>query len=478
MQKTSGANEMKYLRPITETSYLTAGNASRYRRIMRTFFEEYEKMHYQLYKEDIFEKLRTDPDFSDYSMEQLVSDLDALTAWKNLLTIQDPKRVYSIAEYKSKQFRYSMSDFAVEIERMTVRLENLKTEGGNLSTNYFARIEEAMEGMERIAEKPLREINAWWRGLESDFRLLNQNYQDYLREFYSGKADKIMKSMEFIVHKDRFVQYLRDFVQELQTDSVRIENLIGRIPEETQRMVLEKVIESELEIPRTFSTSSGELRTEISGSVYGKWESVKGWFISAPPRQSECARILDITNEIIRKIIQNAALIVQLQNWGFSRKEDYRRFISLFLKCESLEEAHCLAAHLFGVQHVRHFKYNEERSTDSISSSTYEEDALEFPVQPHTRSYKPRMNKTGFRDKTMEKLEQKTKYRKNAEKQNLIISRYIRNGRLDFSELKECISAETRKTLLQWVVSAEHPRKKGGIRNTVRSSGLNEGRVK
>ena len=62
---------MKYLESIQEAIYLSAGNASQYRRIMRIFFIEYEKMHFQLYKEDVLELLREYPEFSDYSMDQL-----------------------------------------------------------------------------------------------------------------------------------------------------------------------------------------------------------------------------------------------------------------------------------------------------------------------------------------------------------------------------------------------------------------------
>lgn len=105
-------------------------------------------VHFQLYKEDVLELLRKYPEFSDYSMEQLKTDLEALVGWKNLTPIQDPKRVYTIAEYKNKQYRYTMSEYAVEIERMTVKLENLFMDSGNLSMNYFVRIENALNEME------------------------------------------------------------------------------------------------------------------------------------------------------------------------------------------------------------------------------------------------------------------------------------------------------------------------------------------
>ena len=64
-----------------------------------------------------------------------------------------------------------------------------------------------------------------------DFKRLNQNYQDYLRDFYSGKSEQLMKSVEFVVHKDKFVKYLTEFIQEMQRHSHRIEqSLLKNIP--------------------------------------------------------------------------------------------------------------------------------------------------------------------------------------------------------------------------------------------------------
>ena len=109
---------MDHFEQINETSYLSVQNAPVYRKIMRCFYREYEKMHFQLYKEDIFQFLKEDDAFELYSMEQLVQDLEALVKWKNLTPIQDPGKVYTIADYKNKQYRYTMSEYAVEIERL------------------------------------------------------------------------------------------------------------------------------------------------------------------------------------------------------------------------------------------------------------------------------------------------------------------------------------------------------------------------
>lgn len=141
---------MEHFESIHETAYLSVPNAPTYRKIMRLFYREYEKMHFQLYKEDVFALIRQDELFADYSMEQLVLDMDALVKWKNLTPIQDPGRVYTIADYKNKQYRYTMSEYAVEIERLTVRLENIFLESGNLSVNFFVRLENSLEDAGRM----------------------------------------------------------------------------------------------------------------------------------------------------------------------------------------------------------------------------------------------------------------------------------------------------------------------------------------
>lgn len=453
---------MRYLESIQETIYLSAGNAPQYRRIMRIFFKEYEKMHFQLYKEEVLDLIREYPEFSDYSMEQMKADLEALAGWKNLIPIQDPKRAYTIAEYKNKQYRYTMSEYAVEIERMTVKLENLFMDSANLSMNYFVRIENALNEMEQMSCQELKAVNEWWSNLQEDFKRLNRNYQDYLREFYSGKSDKVLKSIEFVVHKDRFISYLQEFVQQLQNKSIRIENTIKKLPQQMTGRVLERVIESELAIPHPNSEMQDLRESAIRENIYGKWQSLLDWFISTDRHPSESQKVLDITDEVIRKIIQNAALIVQLQNWGISRKEDYKKFIQMFAQCESMEAAHKLSAHVFGIQHVRHFKVNSPRSTDSINSGVFDEQPSEYELKPHTRMYKPRIHKSGFESKALEKLAQRNQYLKKLEKDRRLVTEYIQDNQLDISRIDDCISVDTRETLLRWIAQANLTASKSG----------------
>lgn len=453
---------MEYFAPINETSYLSVPNAPVYRKIMRLFYREYEKMHFQLYKEDILRLLKQDDAFADYQMEQLLADLEALVRWKNLTPIQDPGRVYTIADYKNKQYRYTMSEYAVEIERLTVRLENLFLESGNLSVNFFVRLEKSLKDAKHMENASLRDVNEWWNLLQEDFKRLNQNYQDYLRDFYSGKTEQMMKSVEFVVHKDKFIKYLNEFVQELQRHSKQIGQILIENMDVMEAVVLERVIRSELDIPHAVLEFHGNAEPSIRENVMGKWVSLKNWFLDSAEHECECRKVLKITNDVIRSIIQNAALIVQIQNWGISRKDDYRKFLELFLKCNDLEDAQKLSAHVFGVQKIQHFKTLEPRQEDGINASIYQEPPEQFLLKPHTRTYREKKDRKGFTDKSLEKMMQRDNYLRKIKMQKEIVMHYIRDNKIIFSEIEEIVSEETRNIFLQWITQANMNSQKTG----------------
>lgn len=231
---------MEELHRISETAYLTADNAERYRAIMRVFYHAYERVEIRLNTDDVMQLLKTEfPVYNDLSIDQLKLDLNQLSEWKSLDAVQEPRNVYTIAEYRNKQFSYSMSDAAIEVERLTVRLQKLSLNSASLTTNYFRRIEESLSRMDSLVSAPLKDVDAWWNDLMINFEAMSHNANDYLHEFYSAKSEKILKSMAFLMHKDRFISYLRDFIMELQSHASAIARLLQSIDETICHQVLQ-----------------------------------------------------------------------------------------------------------------------------------------------------------------------------------------------------------------------------------------------
>ena len=158
----------KLTKPLTEVKYLNADNVSRYRCIMRIFFENYEKLKYWLYQEEVYEEMRKDPLWEEYKPEQCQQDLAMLTEWKNLNTIQDTRKVSSIEEFKNKKYRYQMSEYSVEIERLVIRLENLFIEGSSLEPTLLERIRINIERFPEMVEKDASMVYTWWSDLNNE----------------------------------------------------------------------------------------------------------------------------------------------------------------------------------------------------------------------------------------------------------------------------------------------------------------------
>ncbi|MEE8807185.1 MAG: TIGR02677 family protein [Lactimicrobium sp.] len=454
---------MEELHRISETAYLTADNAERYRAIMRVFYHAYERVDNRLTTQDVMKLLKEEfPVYQDLSIDQLKLDLNQLTEWKSLDAVQEPRNVYTIAEYRNKQFTYSISKAGIEVERMTVRLETLSLNSASLSTNFFKRIEESLSRMNTMVSAPLKEVNAWWNDLLIDFEAMSNNSNDYLHEFYSAKSEKILKSVAFLVHKDRLISYLREFVVELQSHASAIARLLQNIDETVCHQVLELTVQSELDIPRPMEEINDHLEQDLRTDIYQKWDSLEHWFLNKDGRQAEAMHILDITNDIIQKIIQNAALIVQLQNWGINRRDEYARWIGMFYDCQDIRQAHQLSAVLFGAMQVRHFSVEQERSTDSLSSATQDEEPFVYTLSSHSRTYKPRMERAAYSTSELQKAARRQAYLDEMEKKRLEVSKYIHQGRLSFAKIQDVISPQLRMMLLSWIAQANMTSSKVG----------------
>lgn len=436
---------------ISETKYLSADNYTVYRTIMRIFYLEYQKMHYQMDRDAVLSLLQRQPQFAQYTPERLILDLQQLVTWKSLTPIQDPRKPRTIAEFKNRQFQYMMSQAAIEIERMTITLENLSTRTAGLSSGPFRRIREDLYKAERLDELPLQEVRDWWQDLQEDFKRLSQNHQDYLREFYGPRMEMQMKSVDFILYKQHLVRYLEEFIQDLQRSAAQIGAQLERFSPEQTTHILELVQRSELEVPRAQSEQTPNWKDELQARCRGVWQSLINWFTGS---EATARQVLDVTNEVIRRTVQNAALLVQMENMGVSNKAELNHLLSLFAGFQSMEEAHRLSSLVFGVQQARHFIFSSVRETERVDLSPYEEPPFEYSLQPRTRSYKPRLDRSGFADKSTQKAAQRQRILAEERELRQEVLSYIHNGVLDLAALDRPVSPAVRTVFLSWIAAA------------------------
>ena len=440
----------KLIKPLTEVKYLNADNVSRYRCIMRIFFEKYEKLKYWLYQEEVLEEMKQDSFFVDYTAEQCQQDLTMLTEWKNLNTIQDTKKVSSIEEFKNKKYRYQMSEYSVEIERLVLRLENLLIEGSSLEPTLLERIRENIEKFPEMGQKDKNEVYTWWNDLNNDFVRLNQNYQDYIRDLNSVKAEEMMRTREFLVFKDHLIEYLRNFIKGLQRNVGVIEESLRLLDPELKEKVFRKIIDFEMLIPRMDVEITGKMMEQ---KIRGRFQSIYDWFVGAEGQENEAAKLFDATNEIIRRITRYAAQLSEKNALGANRKEEYRKVAELFMRCEDVTEAHKMSAMVFGMERPFHISGDLERETDSMNGGVYEERPLRVELKPRIRSYREKTNRSSITETKQMKLEtrQKMLHQQKQEQQKLRLLE--KNDEIDFAHLP-VLEPRIREILLKWISDA------------------------
>ena len=440
----------KLTRQLTEAKYLNADNVDRYRSIMRIFYENYEKLRYWMYQEEVYAEMVQDPYFAGYRMEQCQQDLAALAEWKNLITIQDTRKVSSVEEFKNKKFRYQMSEYSVEIERLVLRLENLFIEGASLEPTLLERIRRSIERMQEMAGQTEVEVYTWWNDLNNDFIRLNQNYQDYIRDLNSVKAEEMMRTKEFLVFKDKLVEYLRNFIRGLQKNVGVIEEILRMLDPQILSQILEKVNRYELSIPRMDVEVSEEL---IAEKNRGRYQSIRDWFVGENGQENEAGKLFDATNEIIRRITRYAAQLSEKNALGANRREEYRKVAEIFMKCEDISDAHRMSAMVFGLERPIHLKGDKPRETDSMNQGVYDEEALEFLLKPRVRTYREKSGRSSITDARKEKEAARSRMMEQLREDRKKIGMLEQDGRIEFASLP-VIEPRVREILLKWLSDA------------------------
>lgn len=436
----------KLLKPITEVSYLRAENAERYRVIIRYFYEEYEKIKYMLHREDVFHMMKNTKIFDDYTEELCQRDLDALVEWGNLIAMQDSSKVSTLEEFRNRKFRYQLSEYTIEIERMTQRLENLEIEGASLEPTLLERIRHNLEQIEKMVDKPSMEVYSWWNNINDDFVRLNRNYQDYIRELNGINADEMLMSKEFVLFKERIIQYLRTFVKGLQEEGMILETFMKGIDPKLIEIIFNKVVEHESSIPRLDHKFDEERYLAVQN---GRWQNIYKWFVPTSS-ESEINRMSDITLEIIRKITRYAQQIGEFYHRGSNRKEEYRHLVRIFDTCHTLKDAHKLSAMVFGVEQPFHLQNLQPRDTESIQSGVFDEAPTYYEKEARARVRVERKKRIPAKNYELEKRMQMQEIIDAENKKKQIIQNYIQNQVIDFQKLPK-IEAHTRKTLLNWL---------------------------
>lgn len=438
---------------VKEATYLTAEKAWSYRAILRYFYIQHERMREFLFPEEIYEYLLQFNEFKDYTIEALHIDLDTLVKWGNLIARQELGKSKTVEEFKKKRFRYQCTPYTVEFERMLLELEGQgEAFGGSLERTQFERLYQSLSKMEQIAKGKIKEDDEEcaqiWEDVLSYFRQITQNTSDYIAYINSEEMEDRMQTESFLVYKDQFTTYLRDFIIALQATALQIQDLLSGITKQELRAFFDQVIRRSEQVFRFDNQQEENPYTDY----VEKWLSIKQWFLGNEHGESEYEMLQQRTTESIRRITRVVQRLGERHQHFRSRKKDYLHLAKWFDGVETIEEAHELSSVAFGVFHTRHF-HIDHIPTDDIYTDVWDEKPMIQETKPIVRNYREKTRPGAITSNQQKKEEMKRTYLEQKQREKELIGQYIQDNENRIENLP-VVEPHVRKLFLSWVGKA------------------------
>ncbi|MFX0558865.1 TIGR02677 family protein [Tepidibacillus infernus] len=452
------------LRAISEVTYLTTDNAWRYRSILRYFYQQHERLRHYLFPEEIYEYLKQNFHFQEYTEEQLQNDLNQLVQWKNIIPRQETGRVNSIEDFKKKKFRYQATPYTIEIERMVQGLEKLGDSfGGSLEKTLFDRLLESLYQLTAYHENPFHKgkreydvdkldneaLYRLWEDMFDQFRKMAENATDYIAYLKSEKVEEVMMTETFLAFKDALTEYLRNFMSALQRSSFKIESVLHDTKTDFIEHVANRIATYQLSIPRLINLPNEQ---DLIQQSIDQWQSLQKWFLGENGRESELSFLQNETNETIRRMTRFAQRIGERSQNFRSRRKDYLHLAKWFAEMQDIQEAHKLSSVVFGAFHTRHFQ-TDGIETEDIYSEVWDQPPTIFTLKPRIKQYKEKTRPGIIVNKEREKKETLQQYLLEKEAEQKMMEQIMNQDRIVLSQLT-IVDPYVRKTLLNWIAKA------------------------
>ena len=307
---------------VRQVTYLNADNVDRYRRIMRFFYVQNQRMNNLLYKKDILKGVQVSG-LSEYTSNQLDNDLSGLVEWGNLSVQQEMSQPKTIEEYRNKHFRYQITTVGIEVEEFIQALPEEDESSGDLDSHMFKRFLESLKDIDSLSNQDLLD---GWDDLQTRFDKIRRNATGYIAYLTSSKVEDLMQTTEFLVYKLKFIKYLREFVRNMQQTSVEIKVALNSVSQET---IMNIVKLQETHDSNKLSFGQQDIK-DVGKRVRDTWEFMCHWFIDTDVRESEYTNLINQTNEAMSRVTNIIQAITESNMEQHSRSKDYLKIAEWF----------------------------------------------------------------------------------------------------------------------------------------------------
>ncbi len=425
-------------------AHLTVPNTALYRQVMITFLAAKERFAVHLRPEDVHAAL--DPEHRPTDLDTVVKALDSLVEWGNLRADPDTSRVTAVEDFYRKRFIYQLTRAGEAAEQALSAYDEALGRRGALQAVALHDIVTQLRALLALAaedEPDAAKAHLALSALTSRFEALAENARAFMGSLQRTIDLHGVEVEVFLAYKDRLIQYLERFIQDLITLGGRIAVLIGELEARGRADVLLRLAAAR-EAADASPDEAETAEAQAHARWAGRWAGLTAWFVSADGRESQ-ARLL--RGRALGAIPQLLAVVRQLNERRAGRSDrsaDFRTLARWFAEAPDDEARHRLWRAAFGLYPARHLTVDAdtlaERAARPVAASTPWAGAEPLRISPQLRrtgSYERRGKARKVRDRSEERRRLSEIAARQAEEIAAARARLATDGTTRLSEFKE-----------------------------------------
>ncbi|HEY2382476.1 MAG TPA: TIGR02677 family protein [Terriglobia bacterium] len=340
--------------------YVTAEKAPLYRAVMRVFMHSKERFALHLRPADVLAGFGPPPVAEPLDLPAAEALLNQLCEWGNLESHPDTADVTTVEDFLRRRYLFQITVRGEAAERAVTAYEESILQPGELQTAALADIRSLLEELARFAESA--EIDDAKTTLA--LRTLCLSFEELTRRaqiFMSGLQRRIdlqrIEIEEFILYKERLIDYLQRFVGELVIAADEIASGLRRIESAGVDRLLTGA--ARREVADLLNATPEDLQ---SAALHWKdrWEGLRSWFIGNGNVPSHAETLRARALSAIPALLTAVANINDRRVTRIDRVNDLRTLAGWFAEAETESDAHCLWRAAFGLHASRHLMTNDE----------------------------------------------------------------------------------------------------------------------
>ncbi|WP_200301129.1 TIGR02677 family protein [Streptomyces adelaidensis] len=388
-------------------THLTVPNSDFYRLVMKVFLAAKERFAVHLRPEDVHAALPVahrppEPD-------SVTRALDKLVGWGNLRSDPDTARVTAVEDFYRKRFIYQLTHEGEAAEEALAAYDQALGRRGALQAVALHDIVTQLRALIALAareEPDPAKVYLALDALTSRFVALADNARAFMGSLQRTIDLHDVDVDGFLVYKDRLIQYLERFIQDLITLGGRIALLIKELEQLGPVEPLLRIAAAR----EALDASPEEAESAEAQALErwaARWSGLAAWFVSTEGRQSQ-ARVLRVRAlGAIPQLLAVVRILNERRAGRTDRSADFRTLARWFAEAPDDDARHRLWRAAFGLHSSRHLTVDADtltaRDVRPVTPATPWADAEPLHISPQLRrtgSYERRGRIRRVQDRT------------------------------------------------------------------------------